>query len=63
MSNDQPAASVQHSYLNHRPGSRKSQVHRVYNEKGAEDARRLALSLDIKPVTINGWFSTWKNRR
>jgi len=47
-------------YKGHRKGSRKEQVHKVYDEKGAEAAKKLASKLEIADSTTNSWVSEWK---
>jgi len=52
--------------LVHRDGSRKSKVHAMFDAKGAEQAKKFALTLKnedgefLKETTINSWFSQFR---
>jgi len=46
-------------YKSHKPGSRKGEVHRVFDAKGADAATELGLKLKLKPGTLRSWFGTW----
>lgn len=48
------------AYKDHRAGSNKGEVHRVYDTKGAEAAIKKAVSLDIQEATARTWCSSWK---
>ena len=46
-------------YKGHRAGSNKEQVHKVYDEKGAEAAIKLASKLGLSEGTPKSWISSW----
>lgn len=46
-------------YKGHKPGSRKEQVHKVYDEAGLEKAVALASELGLSPTTARSWIATW----
>lgn len=54
MSKSEPKA-----YRNHMAGSRKGEVHREFDKKGADAAQALGLKLKLKPGTLSSWFGTW----
>lgn len=43
----------------HRPGSRKSEVHKVFLEEGKEMAHAFGLKKKLKESSLRSWFSTW----
>ena len=49
----------QAGYKGHIEGSRKSKVHQLYDEGGAEQAWGLGLKLKLKENTLRSWFGAW----
>lgn len=47
-------------YKDHLPGSRKGDVHRLFDQKGREVARATGENLGLKPATLRKWFTTWE---
>ena len=43
----------------HKAGSRKGDVHQVYDKKGADAATKLGLELELKEGTLRSWFADW----
>jgi hypothetical protein len=54
------ARAPEHSFGGHKEGSRKSKVHRLCDEQGAEAAWVLGLKLKLKEGTLRSWFAAWK---
>jgi hypothetical protein len=50
------------AYKQHREGSRKGEVHRVYDTKGRDPARALGERLKLKPTTLTIWFASWNGK-
>jgi hypothetical protein len=44
----------------HRPGSRKGQAHKLFDELGPDAARPKILALGIKRATITSWFKEFR---
>lgn len=47
------------AYKDHRPGSTKGKVHKVFDEKGKEAAVKAAEKAGIQTSTVRTWCSTW----
>lgn len=47
------------AYKNHKPGSRKGEVHKVLDEKGRAAALEHGLKLGLKQGTLTSWFGSW----
>ena len=47
-------------YKNHQAGSRKGDVHRLYDEKGADAAIAYALKNKLKESTARTWIGSWR---
>lgn len=43
----------------HRAGSRKEQVHKIFDAKGPDAARTAGLRRKLKSSTLRTWFSAW----
>ena len=54
-----PPAKGPKGYKNHVKGSRKEQVHKLYDQKGREAAKEKGLALGLKPGTLVTWFGFW----
>lgn len=44
----------------HIAGTRKEKVHKAFDDKGEDAARKLGLKLELKPGTLVSWFRTWR---
>lgn len=51
--------SADGGYKGHRKGSRKGEVHKVYDTKGPDAAKKAGAKLKLEPSTISTWISTW----
>lgn len=58
-----PKAVGEKGYKGHRPGSRKEKIHKMFDEKGAEAAMKLALKLEIKEGSAKNWISGWGGKK
>lgn len=47
------------AYKDHRAGSTKGEVHRVFDTKGKDAAIKYATTHDIQESTARTWCSTW----
>ncbi len=47
-------------YKEHRAGSRKGEIHEVYDEKGREAAMKRGEKLGLTEGTLKNWIQTWK---
>ena len=54
-----PSIEAQPGYR-HKEGSRKSKVHQLYDEQGAEAAWVLGAKLKLKEGTLRTWLATWR---
>jgi hypothetical protein len=43
----------------HMQGSRKETVHKLFDTKGAEEAKAWGIAEGLKESTLNSWISTW----
>jgi transposase len=50
-------------YLNHRAGSRKGDVHKMFNTGGEAKAYELGGKLKLGEATLRQWINTWKRNR
>jgi hypothetical protein len=60
---DQDAITIQSSptgYKQHRPGSRKGEAHRLFDELGPIAAKPLVRQLGLAKSTINIWFREFR---
>jgi len=55
-----PPAKGPKGYKNHLKGSRKETVHKVFDEKGPDAAKKKGLDLGLKPGTLLSWSGTWR---
>lgn len=46
---------------NHRDGSRKSRIHRIFDAKGADVAMRVGKRIGLKDTTLRSWFSQFRS--
>jgi hypothetical protein len=46
-------------YKGHKPGSRKSVIHQLYDTEGAEVAWTRGVKLRLKESSLRSWFSRW----
>lgn len=46
-------------YKNHRDGSRKGEVRKVFDEKGREKAMAFGKTQKLKESTLKQWMNTW----
>lgn len=53
------AKAASKAYKNHREGSRKGAVRKVFDEKGREKAFAFGESQKLKASTLNQWMNTW----
>jgi hypothetical protein len=53
-------ATAKEGYKDHRPGSNKGEVHRVFDDKGPEAAIKKAVALEIQESTARTWISSWR---
>jgi hypothetical protein len=44
----------------HKAGSRKAQVHSVFDSGGPDAALKLGIEMGLKPGTIKSWMGSWK---
>jgi len=49
------------AYKDHRAGSPKGEVHRVFDTKGKDAAIKKAVSFDLQEATARTWISSWKS--
>lgn len=47
-------------YKGHKEGSRKEQIHKIYDEKGAEEAISKGVDLGVQAVTVKLWIREFK---
>lgn len=52
-------ASEAEGYKDHRAGSNKGKVHKVFDEKGKDAAIKKAVALELSESTARTWCSTW----
>jgi hypothetical protein len=50
-------------YKGHKAGSRKGEVHRVFDQKGADEAMKYGVDKGLKPGTIKSWMGYWSGGR
>ena len=53
--------ATKEAYKDHRPGTAKGEVHRVYDDKGPEAAIKKAVALGKLETTARTWISSWKS--
>lgn len=46
-------------YKGHKPGSRKGEVHRIFDQKGVEEAMKYGVAKGLKEGTIKSWIGVW----
>lgn len=46
-------------YKGHKPGSRKEQVHKLFDEKGPEAAEKFGIKEGLAAGTMKSWFGAW----
>ena len=51
---------TQTAFRNHRIGSRKGDVHKVFVTKGREQALLRGRKLGLAETTVNSWTATWR---
>jgi hypothetical protein len=49
-------------YSGHRAGSRKGEVHRIYDQSGAAAATAVGLGMGLQESTLRTWISVWSKR-
>lgn len=49
-------------YKNHRPGSVAGAVHKVFDEKGKDAAKKKGESLGLEPHTVRSMISLWERK-
>lgn len=52
--------STERGYAGHNKGSRKEQVHQVFDQKGPDEARKRGVALGLKEGTLSSWFGAWR---
>ena len=52
--------SAKESYKGHRVGSRAGMIHKIFDDKGQDAAKKKYDSLEISPGCYYGWFKDWR---
>jgi hypothetical protein len=55
-----PDTSKPQAYARHKPGSRKSTIHQLFDSEGPETAWTRGIKMGLQLSTLRGWFAAWR---